>query len=346
MIAALKKEIILRKKYTEQARIETIYFGGGTPSLLNAGELESLTGIISDNFPLADNPEITLEANPDDLYPQKVKALRQTMINRFSIGVQSFFEEDLRWMNRAHTVAEAESAIKRVQDAGFENITADLIYGFPLLDDEKWKHNIRQLLEMQIPHISSYSMTVEPKTALAAFIRKGVQPPMSESRSARQFNILMDELESGGFEHYEISNFSKPGWHSRHNSNYWEGVPYLGIGPSAHSFNGESRQWNMANNPKYIRSIFAGDIPAETEYLSLENRINEYIMTSLRTRKGMNPRVLNSLSPDYAEEINQALEPFFKKGWITNRDQSVILTREGKLFADHIASGLFVESGE
>ncbi len=342
MILALKKEIKLRKEYIEQALVETIYFGGGTPSLLSAEELTSLIGMIFDNFPAAENLEITLEANPDDLSPQKVKELKQTLINRFSIGIQSFFEEDLRWMNRAHTAAEADSAIKRVQDAGFENITADLIYGYPLLTHEKWKHNIRRLLEMQIPHISSYSMTVEPKTALGAFVKKGIQPPMDEAQSAHQFNILMDELEGSGFEHYEISNFAKPGWHSKHNSHYWEGVSYLGIGPSAHSFDGKSRQWNVANNSKYIRSIIAGEIPAENEFLSLQDRINEYIMTSLRTQRGMQSAVLSSISPDYAEEVHQAIQLFVTQGWVINRDQSFILTRDGKLFADHIASQLFV----
>ncbi len=277
MVQALKSEIIQKKEYTGTEQIGTIYFGGGTPSLLSADELKMLIGVITENYPVSSPAEITLEANPDDLNPQKVKELKQTMINRFSIGVQSFFEEDLKWMNRAHNASEAQSSIKRVQDAGFENITADLIYGYPLLSDEKWKFNIRELTGLQIPHISSYSMTVEPATALASFINKGKQKPMDEQQSAQQFEILMDELGEAGFEHYEISNFAKPGWHSRHNSNYWEGVSYIGIGPSAHSFNGDSRQWNIADNMKYIQGVQSGTAPSEVEHLTMENRLNEFV---------------------------------------------------------------------
>ena len=345
MVQALRSEIILKKDYAGSEQIETIYFGGGTPSLLSAEELGMLISEITEYYQVSSSAEISLEANPDDLNPQKVKELKQTLINRFSIGIQSFFEEDLKWMNRAHSAAEAHSSIKRVQDAGFENITADLIYGYPLLTDAKWKFNIRQLIELQIPHISSYSMTVEPATALASFISKGTQKPMDENQSARQFEALMEELEGAGFEHYEISNFAKPGRYSRHNSNYWEGVNYIGIGPSAHSFNGESRQWNIANNMKYIQAIQSNIIPSEIEHLSIENRINEYIMTSLRTSKGMN---LNQLShnfgEEHAEEIIQGLDPFLEKEWIINKDHIVTLTRTGKLFADHIASELFVDS--
>ena len=345
MVQALRSEIILKKDYAGSEQIETIYFGGGTPSLLSAEELGMLISEITEYYQVSSSAEISLEANPDDLNPQKVKELKQTLINRFSIGIQSFFEEDLKWMNRAHSAVEAHSSIKRVQDAGFENITADLIYGYPLLSDLKWKFNIRQLIELQIPHISSYSMTVEPATSLASFISKGTQKPMDENQSARQFEALMEELEGAGFEHYEISNFAKPGRYSRHNSNYWEGVNYIGIGPSAHSFNGESRQWNIANNMKYIQAIQSNIIPSEIEHLSIENRINEYIMTSLRTSKGMN---LNQLShnfgEEHAEEIIQGLDQFLEKEWIINKDHIVTLTKTGKLFADHIASELFVDS--
>ncbi|MDO8992213.1 MAG: coproporphyrinogen III oxidase, partial [Daejeonella sp.] len=271
--------------------------------------------------------------------------IKNTLINRFSIGVQSFYEEDLKWMNRAHTASEAQSAIKRVQDAGFENITADLIYGFPLLSNEKWEFNIQQLIEYHVPHISSYSITVEPKTALAAFINKGKQPIMDEGQSASQFLILIDHLAESGFEHYEISNFAKPGMHSRHNSNYWDGVNYLGIGPSAHSFNGESRQWNISNNSKYIDGIELKKIPAETEILSTENKLNEYIMTSLRTSKGMNLQsITEKFGSDYSNEIYNGLEPFLEREWININEQLVTLTREGKLFADHIASELFLST--
>lgn len=345
MLTALSQEITLRKNYLAGEQIETIYLGGGTPSLLSADEIQVLIGGITDLFEVSPTAEITLEANPDDLNPQKIRELRQTLINRFSIGVQSFFEEDLKWMNRAHTAGEAQNSIKRVQDAGFENITADLIYGYPLLSKPKWEHNIQQLIELHIPHISSYSMTVEPATALSAFIKKGDQKPMDEGQSAAQFYILMEQLTEAGFEHYEISNFSKPGLHSKHNSNYWEGVSYLGIGPSAHSFNGESRQWNISNNSNYIDQIGLKKIPAEIEILSTENRINEYIMTSLRTSKGMNLNRINErFGSDYSNEVRDSLEPFIDKNWITIKDQIVILTTDGKLFADYIASELFINT--
>jgi oxygen-independent coproporphyrinogen-3 oxidase len=345
MLKALRHELSLRKNYLGNQPIETIYFGGGTPSLLSANELQVLLGEIVDQFDVSSTVEITIEANPDDLNPQRVKELRQTLINRFSIGIQSFFEEDLRWMNRAHTAVEAQSSIKRVQDAGFENITADLIYGYPLLSNPKWEHNIQELIQLNIPHISSYSMTVEPATALSTFIKKGEQKAMDEGQSAAQFLILMEQLKEAGFEHYEISNFAKPGSYSKHNSNYWEGVSYLGIGPSAHSFNGESRQWNISNNAKYIDQIQHGKIPSEIEILTKENRINEYIMTSLRTSKGMDlDKITDLFGSDYANEIRNHLEPLTEKNWILINEQIITLSTDGKLFADHIASELFMNS--
>jgi oxygen-independent coproporphyrinogen-3 oxidase len=246
-------------------------------------------------------------------------------------------------MNRAHSSKEAESSVKRVQDAGFENITADLIYGFPLLSDIKWEQNIQKLIDFQIPHISSYSMTVEPKTALASFIKKGKELPMNDSQSSGQFLTLISRLTEAGFEHYEISNFAKPGMYSRHNSNYWEGINYLGIGPSAHSFNGESRQWNIANNHRYIQEIQQNKIPAETEFLTKVNRINEYIMTSLRTSKGIDlDFIAKKFGSDYSDSIRKEIEVFLDKNWLKINDQKVNLSLEGKLFADHIASELFI----
>lgn len=343
MLNALRTEIKLRRHYLDNEKIETIYFGGGTPSVLNTEDIHTLLGNITSLFDVSEHAEITLEANPDDLHDQKVKELRQTPVNRFSIGIQSFFEEDLKWMNRAHNSGEAESSVKRVQDAGFENITVDLIYGFPLLSNMKWEQNIRKLLELGIPHISSYSMTVEPKTALAMFIAKGKEKAMNESQSSEQFLILINQLTEAGFEHYEISNFAKPGMYSRHNSNYWEGVKYLGIGPSAHSFNGESRQWNIANNHRYMSEIQENKIPAELEFLTPENRINEYIMTSLRTSKGMNlDLIAEKFGSDYSNRIRNELEVFLEKNWLSISDKKVILSLEGKLFADLIASELFI----
>lgn len=343
MLNALRNEIKLRRQYLGNEKIETIYFGGGTPSVLDSEDIHALIGEITSTFDVYDHAEITLEANPDDLHAQKVKELRQTPVNRFSIGVQSFYEEDLKWMNRAHNSTEAESSVKRVQDAGFENITVDLIYGFPLLSNIKWEQNIQKLLELGIPHISSYSMTVEPKTALAMFIAKGKEKAMNENQSSEQFMTLINRLTEAGFEHYEISNFAKPGMYSKHNSNYWEGVNYLGIGPSAHSFNGESRQWNIANNHRYISEIQENKIPAELEFLTPENRINEYIMTSLRTSKGMDlDLIAKKFGTEYSNRIQKELEVFLEKDWLSINDKKVILNLEGKLFADLIASELFI----
>jgi oxygen-independent coproporphyrinogen-3 oxidase len=341
MLAALRNEIGLQKTYLNGETIETIYFGGGTPSLLGSDEVNLLIDTITKYHTVSSDAEITLEANPDDLDEQKVKQLKQTTINRFSIGIQSFFDEDLFWMNRAHRSRDAEAAVKRVQDAGFENITADLIYGYPLLTDQKWKHNLEQIFAMRIPHVSAYSMTVEPQTALAAFIKKKVYAPMNEAQSAEQFMVLMEQMQQHGYEQYEISNYCTPSNYSRHNSNYWKGVKYLGIGPSAHSFNGEARQWNIANNAKYTQALTLNKIPAEREELTEHNRLNEYIMTSLRTVWGLELDKLNTISKGAAEELKKGTGEFFEKGWIQQKDNTITLTTEGKLYADKIASDLF-----
>ncbi|MCR8558687.1 radical SAM family heme chaperone HemW [Mucilaginibacter sp. BJC16-A38] len=341
LLQALIKEIGLQKTYLAGETIETIYFGGGTPSILSADELNLLIGTITKQHTVTANAEITIEANPDDLDKAKLQALRQTDINRFSIGIQSFFDEDLMWMNRVHRAAEAEASVKRAQDLGFENITVDLIYGYPLLNDTKWKYNLDKVFELDIPHISSYSMTVEPQTALASFIKKKKQAPMDDQQSAEQFVLLMDAMQSHGFEHYEISNFCKPGHYSRHNSNYWKGVKYLGIGPSAHSFNGETRQWNVPNNAKYIQSLEKAEIPAETELLTETDRLNEYTMTSLRTMWGLDLKKINIIAAGADSPLIKAAEPFFEKGWIERREDIITLTAMGKLYADHIASELF-----
>jgi oxygen-independent coproporphyrinogen-3 oxidase len=341
LVQALVSEIKLQKNYLNGETVETIYFGGGTPSVLAADEIHLLINTITELHTVASNAEITLEANPDDLDVAKVKAFRQTNINRFSIGIQSFFDEDLVWMNRAHRARESESAIKRVQDAGFENITADLIYGYPLLTDTKWKQNLDKIFELSIPHISAYSMTVEPQTALAAFISKNKQPPMNDQQSAAQFMVLMQAMADHGFEHYEISNFALPGRYSKHNSNYWQGVKYLGIGPSAHSYNGEVRQWNIANNAKYTKAIVSGKIPAETETLTEANRLNEYIMTAIRTMWGLDLNRLNAIAKGAADQLQIEAREFFDKEWITQKDNTIYLTATGKLYADNIAAGLF-----
>lgn len=342
MLQALLKEITLQKDYLAGETIETIYFGGGTPSVLAPGEINRLIDAITGLHTVAADAEVTLEANPDDLDGAKLSGLRATPVNRFSIGIQSFYDEDLQWMNRVHRAAEAETSVMRAQDAGFENITIDLIYGYPLLTDAKWKHNLGKAFELQVPHISAYSMTVEPQTALAAFISKKKQPPMSEQQSAGQFTLMTDAMQLNGFEQYEISNFCKPGHYSRHNSNYWRGVKYLGLGPSAHSFNGDTRQWNIANNAKYMASVLQdGQLPAEVEQLSEENRLNEYIMTSLRTAWGLDTNKLEAIVGGAAAILLKAAEPYFADGKVQQTDSIITLTQKGKLYADNIAAGLF-----
>lgn len=342
ILQALQQEIVLQKDYLQGETIETIYFGGGTPSVLEAAEINILLDAVFTNFTVKADAEVTLEANPDDLHLQKILSLKQTRINRFSIGIQSFFEEDLVWMNRAHNAVEAFTSIKTVQDAGFSNITIDLIYGYPLLTDAKWQYNLQQFFQLQIPHLSAYSITVEPQTALASFISKKKQPAMNDEQSAAQFEFLMDQTGKHGFEHYEISNFSLPGWHSRHNSNYWKGVKYLGIGPSAHSFNGKSRQWNVANNQQYLNSIGKNSIPFTAEVLSEKDRVNEFIMTNLRTSNGLDLNLADQLSQGAGEAILKDARQFLTKNWLVQTNQLLTLTPEGKLYADYIAAGLFI----
>jgi len=341
LLQALITEIKLQKNYLDGETIHTIYFGGGTPSLLSGDEISLILGEITKLHIVAANAEITLEANPDDLHKAKLQSLRHTGINRFSIGIQSFYDEDLRWMNRAHKADEAGSSVKRAQDTGFENITIDLIYGYPLLTDAKWNDNLNQAFSLEVPHISTYSMTVEPRTALASFINKKKQPAMDDEQSAGQFVLLMDAMQKHNFEHYEISNFCKPGHYSRHNSNYWKGVKYLGIGPSAHSFNQQTRQWNIANNAKYLQALAKLELPAETEVLTEKDRLNEYIMTSLRTSWGLDLDKLNTIAAAAANELKLSAQSHFERGWITQKDNIIYLTQTGKLYADHIAAALF-----
>lgn len=341
LLQALAKEIRLQKAYLDGEKVETIYFGGGTPSILSADEINLITGTITNLHTVAANAEITIEANPDDLNREKLRSFLNTDINRLSIGVQSFFNEDLTWMNRSHRAEEAENCVKRAQDLGFENLTADLIYGYPLLNDQKWKYNLDKVFELAIPHISSYSITVEPKTALASFIKKKKQPAMDEQQSAEQFSLLMGAMEQNGFEQYEISNFCKPGHYSKHNSNYWKGAKYLGVGPSAHSYNGETRQWNVANNAKYIKALELGNIPAETELLTENNRLNEYIMTSLRTIWGLELKKLDLIANGASKELLPEALRFIDNGWIHQKNSTLFLTQTGKLYADKIAAELF-----
>ncbi len=344
LLLAMQREMDLRQGYLQNRTVHSIYFGGGTPSILPADEIQKLVDKVAEHFEIGKDVEVTLEANPDDLSVDKVQALRRTTaVNRFSIGIQSFYEEDLRWMNRAHNAQEADTSIKRVQDAGFENITCDLIYGYPLLTDEKWKSNIQRIIDLQVPHISSYSMTVEKKTALDHFIRQGKSAPIDENQSAEQMLVLIDILTQNGFEHYEISNFAKGRRYAKHNTNYWKGKHYLGIGPSAHSFDGQSRSWNVANNMQYISAMQYGKPSYETEELNLHDRINEYIMTSLRTMWGID---MTYFEQEFGTEAYQSMvaeaQPFLSNGQILVKDSSLVLSDRGKIIADHIISELFV----
>lgn len=344
LLQAMLREIELRASYLENTPITSIYFGGGTPSLLNAEEINRLVEKVSTHFDISSSAEITLEANPDDLNREKLTDLRQTPINRLSIGVQSFFQEDLLWMNRAHNAEEADSSIKRAQDQGYENMTCDLIYGYPLLTDEKWKSNMQQLIQLQVPHISSYSMTVESKTALDHQIRKGTSAPMNEEQSARQMLQLIDTLQRAGYEQYEISNFAHSGQYAKHNSNYWRGVHYLGIGPSAHSFNGHSRSWNLANNAKYIAGIQSNKLALETEELSTMDRFNEYVMTRLRTKWGIDEtQIKTGFGETYLEQLALNITPYVQHGEVLRSEEGVYtLSTSGKLLADQIAADLFL----
>jgi len=340
LLDSLLKETELQKDYLGNELIETIYFGGGTPSLLAVSDLRFQIDKIRKTFSVSDDAEITLEANPDDINEEKLAGWKEIGINRLSIGVQSFFEEDLLWMNRAHN---AQQAIDNLQLAikQFDNITLDLIYGHPLLTNEKWIQNVEKVIALNIPHISCYALTVEPKTPLSKMIKEKKKEDIQQEKQAEQFLLLMQWLEDAGYEHYEISNFCKPGFRSRHNSSYWQGKKYLGLGPSAHSFNGESRQWNISNNNTYMESLEKNKIPFEKEILTPSQKTNEYIMTSLRTKKGLD---LDKLPATIGHELRAASKKFIESGKLILSENKLILTKEGKLFADGIAAELFIDA--
>ncbi|RYD58232.1 MAG: radical SAM family heme chaperone HemW [Sphingobacteriales bacterium] len=345
VLHAMHKELELQRNFLAGLPVETIYFGGGTPSLLSADELNRLFEHIFQLFPVNELKECTLEANPDDLTNAYLKSLRSTPVNRFSIGVQSFKDSDLRYMNRAHNAGQADYAIKAAQDAGFTNITIDLIYGTPGLTDADWKHNLKQVRELQLPHFSSYALTVEENTALHHKIKTKKTAPVDNEQSAAQFEILMEQAEAMGFEHYEISNFAKPFQYAVHNTNYWKGLPYLGIGPSAHSFDGENtRSWNIANNATYAKALLQdGKRAYEEEKLTQEEHLNEYIMTSLRTMWGCDlAKIAGEWGHDQAKDIEKSSAEYQERNWVVVKDDKLILTPAGKLFADRIAGDLFV----
>ncbi|MBL7827988.1 MAG: radical SAM family heme chaperone HemW [Saprospiraceae bacterium] len=343
MIEAILKELEFRQSYLPAGPVDTVYFGGGTPSILEIRELGKIIKQIDRLFQVAPGAEITLEANPDDLTEEKLKDLRaHTPVNRLSIGIQSFADVDLHWMNRAHNQTHARTCLEHALRQGFQNLTIDLIYGAPTTTDAQWVENMRIAFEYQIPHLSCYSLTVEEGTALGTFVKKGKQAPMDEEQAARQFEMLMDAALEQGYEHYEISNFARPGHYAKHNTAYWLGEPYLGIGPAAHSFDGISRQWNIANNALYINSLEQSILPFEREVLTPAQQFNEYILTSMRTIWGADRQKIDQWSPAFATHFDQAVQQYLDTGTVEVIRHSYRLTRTGKLIADRIASDLFV----
>lgn len=345
LVQALLLELELQRDYLGGAELTTVYFGGGTPSHLAVSDLALIFDKITAVFRIAPGAEITLEANPDDLSAEYLTELRRrTPVNRLSIGIQSFSDADLRWMNRAHSAVDAIACLRDARTAGFDNLTVDLIYGAPTTSDEQWRENLRILIEEDVAHLSCYCLTVEEGTALGHFVAKGKAPPVDEDRAARQFDILLETTAAAGYEHYEISNFARPGHYSRHNTSYWLGEPYLGIGPSAHSFNGVSRQWNVSNNARYIRSLEAGELPFEIEYLNPVQRYNELVMTGLRTQWGVNRVHLEALDAGFGVYFEKTALPFLTAGTLVREGDVYRLTQEGKFLADGIAAALFWEA--
>lgn len=341
LLNMLQKELILRKEELQGETIETVYFGGGTPSILLQEEIDALIQTVFDNYRVIPEPEITLEANPDDLSEGTIDALKRSRVNRLSIGVQSFHQEDLEMMNRVHTAGEAWNSLSYASKH-FDNISVDLIYGIPGLTEERWMHNIEKVLELNIAHISSYALTVERRTALYKLIEKGSIPKPDDGMAHAHFMMLIDRLKQEGFIHYELSNFSKPGFFSKNNSAYWLGKNYLGIGPSAHSFNGVSRSWNVSNNTLYIKSLEEGVLPLEVEELTLGDRYNEYIMTGLRTIWGVDvARVEKDFGAKFKKYLLNAAQRFIDKQLISYEEGVLTITDDGKFLSDGIASDLF-----
>lgn len=343
MLDAMKKEIFLRKDELQNKNLKSLYFGGGTPSVLSADEIKSLIDEVLKHFSFNNDIEITLEANPDDLNAQFLKGLSSSPVNRLSIGTQSFFDEDLKLMNRAHNASEAEGSIKRAQDFGFENLSIDLIYGSPTSNLEIWKENLNKTIALEIPHISSYALTVEPKTALENWISKGKVSNPKEEEQNREFYYMIDFLKDHGFNHYEVSNFAKEGFYSRHNSAYWKYQEYLGIGPSAHSYNGNDvRSWNVANNQQYIKKLNSNILAKETEILSQQDQFNEMIMIGLRTIWGVN---LDSLNQKFSENIldkfNKEIQYKIEEGILKIENNHLKIPEKHWFMADGIASDLF-----
>lgn len=340
MILALAKEIAMRKNEVDD-EVETIYFGGGTPSVLSSEEINFLIDEVYKNYNVIENPEITLEANPDDLTTSQIRKFANSPINRLSIGIQSFFEEDLKLMNRAHNAVQARACLEEATQY-FENITIDLIYGIPEMSNEKWLKNIETALSFGIPHISAYALTVEPKTALKKLIEKGKIPKPKDETAENHFFILVEKLKQNGFIHYELSNFGKEGYFSKNNTSYWSGKKYIGIGPSAHSYNGTHRSWNVSNNSIYSKEIQNNNLPSEIEKLTISDRYNEYVMTGLRTIWGISlEKIQTDFGQEYYDYLIKTSENLITKGLLENNGQEITITQKGKFLSDGLASELF-----
>lgn len=342
MVLALAKEIQLRKNEFQDEIVETIYLGGGTPSILQVEDLRFLIDEVYRNYKVVENPEITVEANPDDLTENRIIELSKNKVNRLSIGIQSFFEDDLKMMNRAHNAEEAKKCLETATQY-FDNISIDLIYGIPEMSNEKWLQNIETALSFGVPHISSYALTVEPKTALHSFIQKGIIPQPEDEVAQEHFHILVDKLSENGFIHYELSNFGKENYFSKNNSSYWLGKKYIGIGPSAHSYDGKNRGWNVSNNSLYIKSIQENKLPIEIETLTKTDRYNEYIMTGLRTIWGISlDRIEQEFGKIYLDYLNQQATKFIEDHLLFIDNNILRTTKKGKFLSDGIASDLFL----
>lgn len=344
--SAITREAVLQHSYLNGATVTSVYFGGGTPSLLNPALLGGIMDAVTNNFSLSWDAEITLEANPDDVNRDNLKAWKELGINRLSMGVQSFRDEDLLYLNRIHTGNKALECIDLAQDNGFENLTIDLIYGFPVLSDEAWLDNLQKVTGRNIPHLSAYALTVEPRTALDVLIRKGKLAPVDEVQAVRHFRMLMEAMETAGYLHYEISNFCKPDRYARHNTAYWTGEPYLGLGPSAHSFDGKTRQWNVSGINEYLKAIETGSIPQGSETLGLVQQYNEYVMTGLRTMWGCKEEeLLQKFGTGYLNDFKTGIGRFIDAELVSYAKGCYTLTSAGKLMADGIAADLFADDG-
>ncbi len=342
MVLALVKEMELRKDEFQNEEVETIYFGGGTPSVLSIDDIRFLIHSVYKNYNVIENPEITLEANPDDLDEETILQFANSPINRLSIGIQSFFEDDLQLMNRAHNSEEAKKCLA-FATRHFDNISIDLIYGMPNMSNEKWLQNIKTALSFNIPHISSYALTVEPKTALHKMIKTGIISSLDDDLAQQHFHILINKLQENGFVHYELSNFGKPNYFSKNNTAYWLGKKYIGVGPSAHSFNGKSRSWNVSNNSLYLKAISENKLPSEIEILSKTDQYNEYIMTGLRTIWGVSlDKIETEFGSRYLEYLHQQAEKYISDKLLTVENNILKTTKKGKFLSDGIASDLFL----